>query len=65
MTDEAYQRAMFAPITKPLELDCDPTTETWPMPEPRKWTPVRDESMLARAARIMDATWGFLSGGRW
>ena len=25
----------------------------------------RDDSMLARAARIVDATWGFLSGGRW
>jgi hypothetical protein len=56
--NESYQSAMFAPLAKPLELDADPTTEDWPMPEPRKWKPAPAPSLrdilrdLARRFRV-------------
>jgi hypothetical protein len=52
-------------VPQPKLLDEEIAASEWPLPEPRKWAPIRDESLMGRAARIMDATWGFLGGGRW
>jgi hypothetical protein len=64
MTQESLDLAMSAPI-KPRELDEEIAASEWPLPEPRKWKPIRDESLMGRVARIMDATWGFMNWGKW
>jgi hypothetical protein len=50
---------------QPKLLDEEIASDSWPLPAPNPWKPIRDESLMGRAARIMDATWGFLGGGRW
>jgi hypothetical protein len=52
-------------VPQPTLLDEEIATDSWPLPAPNPWTPKRDESMLGRAARMMDATWGFMNWGKW
>jgi hypothetical protein len=42
--------------SEPSLLDEEIAASEWPLPEPRKWEPVRDESIMGRAARIFDVT---------
>jgi hypothetical protein len=46
-------------VPQPTLLDEEIASDSWPLPAPNPWKPVRDESLMGRAARIMDVTAGW------
>jgi hypothetical protein len=46
-------------VAQPKLLDEEIAASKWPLPEPKAWAPIRDESLMGRAARIFDVTAGW------
>jgi hypothetical protein len=77
VTEAAHKEAMSAPIKPQGRYAAAPGRECTACITPNVCkrdamclhpdlpAPIRDESLMGRAARIMDATWGFCSGGKW